>query len=583
MPRRKSQVSGHEPQQAEQIEIPDAVPVEVADLDGIDAFALMLRHGMTELWGGNAHGKTRVQAAITDAAGNHRNTGVSVSDLRRDGNDALVGTVSVGSRQLQISRSGAVNRRGQMLAGLRIVDPGPVSRLIDPGLIEEEPRRAAQLRALLELVPLEVSEDNLRAVCVDPEVLAAAKLDAEQNQLANMLEATKRMRLAVQSRAREKEAERDREETEATKADGNVEAILATAAEMISGESGIQDAEKARAALAKSLESEEDFEARRMALERESATLAAEVSAYDREVRYRAELASTLGDEPNDLEVLRDLSLAKEGATLADGTLLLRRRDVAELEAKLQAAQVELARQEEATKALRASVVAAERRVAERQAHIARWREQKAKVDEVLPAPDRGRLEALKGELVSLLYSSTVSRMAAQWREAEANRHTRRAAAMAAGRRAAELREIERRAWERLGELVTATTQVPEITIQNGYVAYVAADGAVHDWNSKYVSDGQRNSAAFRLGSRCYGSGSILMIAGRVWESLDVEAKLALHRTCVEEQVFGLTEVASFSSDPLRAVRVGTPEWIESFRALLAAATKAAQGGDAGA
>jgi len=150
-------------------------------------------------------------------------------------------------------------------------------------------------------------------------------------------------------------------------------------------------------------------------------------------------------------------------------------------------------------------------------------------------------------------------------------------------KRAEVLREIEHEAWTRLGELVTRESRIPEITISQGWLAYVDPETKeVHDWNSKYVSDGQRCGAAMRLGARCARSVTsgnvdpILMIPGRIWEgAFDLQMKLQVAEICRVEKVFGITEVASFQNHGLHSVEVGTVAWVGQYRELLKAAEKA--------
>ncbi len=569
------------------MEVGGEVPVEIADLDGIQHFALALRVGMTEMWGGNAHGKTRVQAAVADAAASTRKTQVSMSDLRRDGSDGLVGSVSVGGRTLEISRSGSVSRRGKMLAGLRIVDPGPVSRLIDPGLIEEEAKRVAQLRALLELVPLDVTRENLEAVCVDEEVLRDALEDAEQNKLENMLEAVRRMRIAVQAKARELEADAKRRRDAEIEASGRLDGLLRAGVDAVRRSADAREAEGAKSIgdeEAKSLllglpSYTEEMQRARIDAERKLATLRAESAAAEAALAHQAELRGRLGKPPDTKALNTEKEAAEAGRKDAEEALADAARKVVEAQEALAVARERFEHREDELEAAKKREEAAADAVRGADLALAEWRKLKETIEEEIVGPSAEDLSAAEREAVTRGIEVELAAMADRCREAAAEVESQRQYAAEATKRAEELREVERRAWERLGELVTRATKVPEITIQSGYVAYVAPDGSVHDWNSKYVSTGQRNAAAFRLGARCFGKGSVLMIAGSVWETLDLEAKLELHRVCREEEVYGLTEVASFSGDPLRSVYVGTREWVDSYRSLLEAAVAATAGG----
>jgi hypothetical protein len=572
------------------------VPVEIDNIDGINPLALILRHGMNELWGPNASRKSRTRAAIDETIGTTRSYTVGISDARRDGTDTLVGTATVAGRTLTITRSGAVSRTGQMFANLSLADTGAVSRLIDPGIKDDEAKRREQIKALLELVPLGVTAERIAAVAGDDEPTIEHVVGlVESKGLADMLGATKAMRTWVQASAREQEEDAERQAALLDRLDGRlverVEEAKGAAVVLVEppsvGEPTPEGWEVHDGSFAltktgvlrlfgKAGDAQGREEEKRRASE-ELGTVRAERRSYLEAVAGREELRGTLDSKP-------------------DPTVAIARADalavrVADLNVKLQNEEEELERLRRAVEekqrdvaGLRSSCEEAQTsaddafaRRGELVSAAERWEATSARLDE--PLQEVGEEVVTEAEAMARRAEAwlALARIGERYFELQQEAKSLQQARSRAEKRAEKLRGIERGAWGALGELVTAQTDVPEITISNGFVAYRGADGVPVDWNSKYVSTGQRNSAAFRLGARCFGEHSIIQLDGGIWETLEIEEQLHLHRVCREERIFGLTEVASTNLDRLRHVLVGTAEWADSYRLLAEAAVKAAE------
>jgi len=556
---------------------PTVVPVEILNLDGINQLALLLRHGMNELWGPNASMKTRARAAIEETVGSQRHLTVGVSDARRDGTDALLGSATVAGRTLTISRTGAVSRSGEMLADLSLADTSPVSRLIDPGIKDPSAKQREQLKALLELVPLPVTEDRLLKVAAgDEETLTFLAAAIEEREVGDMLAAVKIMRSWVQAQAREREEAVERAERRLGQSRGALEERLEEATRALSASGTPASKTKVLEAFAAAKPVGDVARAKAMADESLGRIRSERQACLDKK-RERAELQATVGEEP-DLEPVRvelteatDAHLAAVTASNdAARTVERLRRELATAET---AAEVAEADRETKIHHFRR----AERRLEERQGALARWTETMAKLREEPTGPSEEEVDRAEAAAQAAERKLTVARIAERYAELQTAIKETTEERTHAEVRAEALRGIEKGAWAALGELVTAETRVPEITIYNGFLAYVGQDKVPLDWNSKYVSTGQRNSAAFRLGARCFGPHSIIQLDGAIWETLEIEEMMQLHRVCREERIFGLTEVASARIDELHHVLVGSPEWVEAYRMLAEAAQKASE------
>ena len=131
-----------------------------------------------------------------------------------------------------------------------------------------------------------------------------------------------------------------------------------------------------------------------------------------------------------------------------------------------------------------------------------------------------------------------------------------------------------------LGSCVAACVHDPVALVggMNHFMLPEGPDGSLGGDSARYGSYAMEVliNELFKLGARRFGEHSILMIAGRIWESLDLEAKLVLSRTCAEEKIFGLTEVASFDADSLKAVEVGSSAWVAQFNSMALEAARLA-------
>ena len=260
------------------------IDVRISNVGGIADAQLHLVPGVNVLTGRNGAGKTSALRAVSRAFG------ADVPLEVRDG--AAQGSVEAGGVKLVVKKG----VRSSGAAAVELADGGPLADLIDPALKDPDAAAKARVRALLQLVPVPVTEEVLAVLAGDADVLAAVGQEHAEGSVKDLLSAQERVRQHTHRLAREAESM-------AGICKGRLQASeqrLAQVLEKIGGEDGLVDLSAAAAEAAghdavRQLEVARVGAAKRVELERRQEELRATLgdlvdpSSYEADIQGRRE------------------------------------------------------------------------------------------------------------------------------------------------------------------------------------------------------------------------------------------------------------------------------------------------------
>lgn len=134
---------------------------QVHDVNGIADLTLSLtKPGVYVMRGRNGAGKTSAINAVRAALGDKSATAQPTDGMR-------AGTVEGPGVTLHVGK----NRRRDGTPDVGLADSGPLATLIDPRLKGDEARAKARIQALLQLCPIEVTDEMLADLCCQQKML----------------------------------------------------------------------------------------------------------------------------------------------------------------------------------------------------------------------------------------------------------------------------------------------------------------------------------------------------------------------------------------------------------------------------
>ncbi len=485
---------------------------DITNVAGIEHATLLLHPGVNVLRGRNGAGKTSAKDAIVRAQGGN------VDLERRDGSDH--GEVTGPGVRLRVGK--VVRRTGE--AEVSLADTSPLSTLIDPGLKDSEAAAKARVRALIELLNVDVDKAALETLCQGDEGLLSWLLGDASIGTDDLSVVAERLKKHLHTQARDHESKAEAQAGRSGAANDTCRTLL----EELDGEDGLvsQSPEDASAALAEG--------------SKQYARAEAQCEARETLEKQQAEIRETLGERP-DVEKVDAESLSIAG-------------DKADIDAEVWRISDALAEAKERQSAKLADVTAQINRSVDVKEAADRWDTQQETLNVTPEGPAREELVALNAELVvapqRALNRATGSEA---YRTAQATHATADAAREDETGKALHLRVIADALPARLGEIL-ARAGAKDLTVIGGRL-HAIVEGQTLDWENR-LSDGQRVRLALDLAARFYGG--VMPLAGECWGSLDPENRAEFAALAEERGLYVITEEPTLGE--LRVEHAGAEE-----------------------
>lgn len=467
---------------------------KLTNIGCIADLAIKLEPGVNILRGRNGAGKTTASNAIARA------TGAEVSLEKRDGSPR--GEVTGPGVTLKIGA--ATRQTGE--PDVSLVDTGALGTLIDPGVADPEAADRARLRALLRLVRLEVTREQVLTLAGGDEVIADAALaKIKDRHVSDLLRGAEQVREVAFELARALEAECERLSGVAETRAAEVAAIR-TELGTIEG----TEPEEARQAL-------QDAAARHRELTiHHEARVALEAQ--------QAEVRETLGDRP-DAAAARAVA---DASAEAERALAIK---VGKMREELAAAQAEW----DAASRQTVSDSATANRT---DFAAAAWDRRREILDRVVEGPSRGDVNAAEHAMAAARAALEIAEKAAQARAARALAAEASTQHREKGEAAKAAREAATTVWDRLGDIL-ADSPARDLRVVDGRLE-ARVDGQWFDWASR-MSHGQRVTAALRLVIAAF-PGRALPLEDQFWLRLQPERKREFAEAVAAAGLYLVTE-----------------------------------------
>ena len=482
---------------------------EIKNVGGIDHVKLVLEPGVNVLRGANAAGKTSAMRAVVRAQGG------KMPLERRDGSER--GTVIGPGVTLNVRQ--VVKATGE--AELNLADSGPLARLIDPRLKNTDAAARERIRALVELLELEVDDESLRALCPGAETpIAWLRREVNLEAIDNLLEASEKLKARLHALAREDEEGAAR----ATMWKATAESRSAKIREELAG-GGAAVLHSSGARIASGSVDETPAAARKAFDEaiREHERAVARCDARDVLNKQQRAIRATLGDRPLvDVGIVegleRDVQKAKGELSSAQARVVDCTASLAHTETLLDEAKKVAARARRDTES---------------------WDAQDTILREPLEGPTPEEVDKLEITLVQAarrrLWRAEKSD---ELRKEEADTIAAEREEKAATKKAARYRELADAIPARLGEILH-DAGAPGLTVIDGRLN-AHEGGRSRDFEHR-CSTGERVALALDVAAAAY-AGKVLPLDGEFWTSLDPEHRAAFHEIAIERGLYVLTE-----------------------------------------
>lgn len=472
--------------------------VTVRNVGGVREATFVLQPGVNVLRGRNGSGKTSVMNAVARAYG------ARVPLEPRDGSGH--GSVEVPGAKIAVKR--VVKKTGE--AELSLADPGPLAQLIDPQIDDPEKASAARLRALLEMTPLPVTEEHIRALAGDDEVADSVVQEFREGAVRDLLGAAERCRLTGHALKRDAEARADRMQG----AVGAAQQRVTDSLERLGGEEAIIPLSAAEA------EQAGHDAVRALEVARQSAAQRAQLEQQQEAAR------AAIGEVPDPAKFDADID-ARQGALEAH------EQRIADLTAKI-------AKERELMAGVRADLEALGRARAAEMNRLEQHRE----AARVLALPVSGstpeEVDALELAVEQAKATFRAARLSDDVRAAREAAEAAEAEHRACQARAEDLRIAATTISERVGELLAELGLEGFTVSPEGRLAVLDEEGEAHDFATRR-SEGQRIAAALRLAAVAYPH-QVVTLDSRYWTALDAEHRAEFARIAAEKDLYILTE-----------------------------------------
>ncbi|MEM7048949.1 MAG: AAA family ATPase [Acidobacteriota bacterium] len=452
----------------------------ITNVGAVGSLDIKLRPGVTVLRGPNGAGKTTAIKAITRASGG----GGSLEPKR----GAKAGSVRGPGVVLSIGKK--VTSTGDPVVSLG--DYGELAALIDPKRKGKEAAAKRRLEALLNLVPVEVTDDLfLELAAGDEEVAGGAEFRGASLDLLAAAELIRRTANAV---AKDHETRRDQADGAAAAARERLETYDTSSVDK--AKSSVEELQEVARTAVRDLTRTRD---RREAFE----TLQAR----------RLEIQASLGARP-EYEPVRELY--KEQKAL-----------VAALKEELRQAEIEEARLLAAGNELHKQLL--------------EWTERKKVLDAPIEGTTAEDVEAAEEAARQAEEDVQVAREASEIQGLRFEIEEAEKGKEASAERAAALRSIAQSVWARIADALESSTDLPEgLLIDDGALCYVKpGTGEMVAFDE--LSLGQRTRLALEV-ALAAGDGDVLPLDPGFWAALQPERQREIATAAAERGAYLLTE-----------------------------------------
>lgn len=275
--------------------------VSIDGLNGLNHFAFEVGEpGIYVLRGPNGAGKTSAIEAVRRACGD--------KSARRDLTDGAVkGEARVGGVLLRVGQRQSTT--GQLSAHLE--DTGSLATLIDPGLKDPDARARARIRALADLVDLDVTPERLDRL--------SGSVGCDQRISGGTLpEAAAQIKRSLEAQAREREEKARELEATARTLASQIGAVITDAQDVASAERALSTLEREAERLRIEAGAREELEVRQAAV-RESLGERPDVVAADEIVVAQASICASLNQQMAEIReaLARENELLKQAQAQA--------------------------------------------------------------------------------------------------------------------------------------------------------------------------------------------------------------------------------------------------------------------------
>lgn len=491
-------------------------PITIENVGGIHHAELTLRPGVNVLVGANGAGKTSALQAIRRAFGE------KVPLEKRDG--AIEGRITVPGLVVRIGK--IVKATGE--TEMQVVDAGPVTRIIDPGIKGSEEAATASVRAFVELLQPPFDAASIATLAADEAIERDVVAEYSENAFATLADAAERTRLIAHRHARAAEAEAKAAAGVATAA----EQAAAQALEQAGGEEALIDtpvaeAERAETEANTAWGAAKEGRRRRLALELQQNEIRATIgerpdpTRYDDDIRIRREAYAAAEERIRDLE--RQISHVKEtmAATKADGTALV----------EAQAREVERAQ---------------------------KWDRQSAILAQTCEGPEESEVVALEIAATAATETRRAAVVSAQVRARLEQAEREKAKRDAANAHAEHLRDVATHVFDRMADLPGIAENAGRFAISVGRLYVRDEHGNLHDFETRQ-SSGQKVRAVLEVAASLYGEGAVVALEDRYWSDLDEERRMEFHKIAEENGLAVVTCMATSGELDVHHVGAGWP------------------------
>lgn len=478
---------------------------EIENIGGIDHIALRLTPGVNILRGRNAAGKTSAIRAIERAQGG------KAAIERRDGSSQ--GYVRGPGVTLSVRQVAKTTGEAEM----ELADTGPLARLIDPGMKGNDAAARERIRALIELLNLEVEDEFLELLTQKDEGLHIwLRKEVSEDAIEDLMEVAELLRHKAHSRAREQEADAERAEGVIGSAGKRADDLL----DALGGPdklTGIQVGE-ARKKL--------DEMTRRH--ERAVAQCEARETLAERQDKIR----ENLGARP-------ELAASEEKAQEIDGVIVSLQGEIAAAEKQMRVLTEKIGKLKASRDVERVRAESQNELIRRQLTAIKSWESHKAVLDQPLEGPTRERVTELKEQFVDdARFVLDDAEQSADYRSEEERRAQAVRERDEASKLAEHYRDLAAGIPEKLGEIL-ASAGAPGLTVIDGRL-HATADGGAKDYEYR-CSTGERVALALRVAATAYQD-KVLPLDGLLWASLDPDNKAAFVQLAEEFGLYVITE-----------------------------------------
>ena len=472
----------------------DDLDYSIDNIGGIEHLDVVLKPGVNVLRGANAAGKTSAIRAIARAQG------ADVPLERRDGSERGMvqgpGVVLV-VRKVATAAGDAV---------VELADIGPLGRLIDPRLKGAGESARARIRALIELLDLGTTDDDVVLLCGQD----GALLDWMRGEPKDydLIQASEKLRRKAHAMARAYEVNEKSEEIQRQTAEERARDLL----EELGGRQNVRavtptEAESAHIAAIRAFDRAEVELAARAALG-----------------RHKAEIGAALGEQP-------DLGAARDAVEVA-------RESEREAYVQITSLETKLALAKSVAKSCSGDLDVAVKHQWEVEART----ERHAKQLEIL---DREPTGATADQVAELAAAAEMERM-------NTYRARKSAALFAEENRAANAKDLQTKAKKEAERYRDIAANIPQglgaILAEGGALDLTVVDGRLHrivdgetyDFE-KRSSTGERIAAALNVAASAY-KGKVVPLSGELWGALDPEHQQLFVREAQERGLYVVTE-----------------------------------------